>query len=334
MRRTVWTLLMLVPPLPAQTLPREYVYLNGRVAAVEVSSPPCTSGMQVLSVLPAGGSTVVGVGQPQNIELNYCNPFGGAATGQATLLINEEFYASRGCYFVYNGIYDMYFLMNDNGDNWLTYSNNVPLTNSYCTISNPSRVISGNYLTVKATITFSGALAGSTNLWSAITNNTYTATSNWTSMGSWNVGGNLPPSGATYSASGTRSDMTIPFSVTDSNGYRNLYHSIFSITNSPGVTVTNACVIFYDQMSGSFFLANDAFTAWQAVPPGGNASNSQCALSSLSAASGSGNSLLINTRVSFPSAGTRYIYGLVYDRDLSYWGGGWQLLSPALVVNP
>lgn len=327
-------LALLALPVTPQTLPPEYIYANGRVAAVEISFPPCTSGMQVLSVLPAGGSTVVGVGQPQNIEINYCNPFGAAATGQATLLINEEFNAARGCYFVYNGIYDLYFLMNDNATDWLVYSPGTPLSNSYCTIANPSRVISGNYLTLKATITFSGALAGSTTFWSAVTNNSYSASSGWSTLGSWNILGNLPPSGAAYSTSGTRADMTIAFSATDPNGYRNIYHSIFSIVNAPGLAVVNSCVIFYDQMSGGFFLANDAFLSWLPVPPGGSATNTQCSLTSLSAASGSGNSLLINARVSFPTAGTRYIYGLVYDRDLSYWGGDWQLLSPALVVNP
>lgn len=326
-------LALLASPLTSQTLPREYIYANGRLAAVEVSFPPCGSNLQILSVLPSGGSTVVGVGRPQNIEINYCNPQGGSATGQAGILINEEFYAGQGCYFVYNGIYNMYFLMNDAGNDWITYVGS-PISNGFCTISNPSRAISGNYLTVRATVTFSGPMAGSTNFWSAITNNTYTASTGWQSMGTWNVAGNVPPSAVTYSSSGTRPDLTLSLTGTDPNGFQNLSHSFITLTNTPALVAPSSCSLFYHQLSGSFFLANDAYTSWMPLPPGGTVSNSQCTLSALSVASGSGNTLTVQFRLSFPSSGVRYVHALTQDRDEALSAGGWQLLSPALAVNP
>lgn len=326
-------LALLAFPLISQTLPREYVYANGRLTAVEVSFPPCGSNLQVLSVLPTRGSTVVGVGAPQNIEVNYCNTQGGGAAGQAGILINEEFYAARGCYFVYNGIYDMYFLMNDAGNDWITYTGS-PISNSFCTISNPSRAISGNYLTLKATITFSGPMAGSTNIWSAITNNTYTASTGWQNIGAWNVAGNLPPSVSTYSASGSRPDLTLSIAGADPNGFQNLSASFVTLTNTPTLVFTNSCSLFYHQMSGLFFLANDAYTSWMPVPPGGTVSNSQCTLSALSVASGSGNNLTVQFRLSFPTSGVRYVHALTQDRDDALSAGGWQLLNPALTVNP
>ena len=324
---------LLASPLISQTLPREYIYANGRIAAVEVSFPPCSSNLQVLSVLPPRGSTVVGVGRPQNIEINYCNFQGGGAAGQAAVLISEELYAARGCYFVYNGIYDMYFLMNDAGNDWIVYTGS-PISNSFCTISNPSRAISGNYLTLKATITFQGPLAGSASVWSAITNNTYTASSGWQNIGTWNIAGNLPPSGITYSASGSRPNLTLSLAGTDPNGFQNLSAAFVTLTNTPTFASTNSCSLFYHQMSGLFFLANDSYTSWMHVPPGGTVSNTQCTLSALSVASGSGNTLTVQFRLSFPTPGVRYVYALTQDRDDALSAGGWQLLAPALTVNP
>jgi hypothetical protein len=326
-------LIVLASRLVSQTLPREYIYANGRVAAVEVSYPPCGGNLQVLSVLPPRGSTVVGVGRPQNFEINYCNLQGGGAAGQATLLVNEELYAARGCYFVYNGIYDMYFLMNDAGNDWIVYAGS-PISNSFCTISNPSRVVSGNYLTLKATITFWGPMAGSASVWSAITNNTYTASSGWQNMGSWNIAGNLPPSEITYSASGSRPGLTLALAGTDPNGFQNLFAAFVTLTNTATFSTANSCSLFYHQTADLFFLANDSYTSWMPVPPGGSVSNSQCTLSSLSAVSGSGNTLNVRFRLSFPTSGVRYVHALTQDRDDSLSAGGWQLLTPVLTVNP
>ena len=275
--------------LHSQTLTKEYILFNDRPLAIEHALPPCSGALQVLGLSPPTGSPsgnlTAAIGVPQALEINYCNPAGGGATGQATLLVNEEFYGSRGCYFVYNAIYQMYFLMNDDATDWLVYSG-APLTNSYCTIANPSATVSKPNLTVRATLTWNAALAGSARVWSAITNNSYTASSGWTDMGAWIIPGNLPPTSATYSASGSRADMTLTYNVSDPNGYRNLYHSFLNITSSNAYPpqFNNACYLWFDQMSGNFRIANDAASNWIIPDANGVSSNSQCTLTPQSSA--------------------------------------------------
>jgi hypothetical protein len=104
---------------------------------------------------------------------------------------------------------------------------------------------------------------------------------------------------------------------------------------TPDGTGEHGCVALWDS-SNSFYLANDANTAWTGMVDG-KVANSRCTLygSPASSAYANGNVLTVNFRFSFKSAfaGWKTVYGIGIHNCCGI-SSGWQPVGSWNVLNP
>jgi len=258
----------------------------------------------------------------------------------------------------------MYFLVNNNssiptgschgfynrGSNWIFLYNDglttlmgplVPGTpgtiqNGQCAINGASSSVAaaGTDLMLNLSITRQGAYAnGVKNLYIWVTDDAATGTG-WIQTSTWTLGTTPPtapnPSSATPASSTT---ATQSFAITgrDANGFADISRLYFLVNNNPSIPA-GSCHGFYDRVSNSIFLYNDALAVLIGpLTPGTNGviQNGQCAIiGAASSVTASGTDLLLNLsirRQGSYATGARNLY--IWVTDNANTGTGWVQVS-------
>jgi hypothetical protein len=106
------------------------------------------------------------------------------------MVINSSLSGSAACYFIWEPAANSVDLVDDSGNNLMRtpVGGSGMLSNSQCSIpaSTVSATFTGSTITVAATVTFTGAFAGSKSIW-ATWYSTGAAQGRWRNIGSWTV---------------------------------------------------------------------------------------------------------------------------------------------------
>ncbi len=141
-------------------------------------------------------------------------------------------------------------------------------------------------------------------------------------------GGSSPVPGLAFPSGGSSSDQTFTFTFTDPNGWQDL--DVVNVLINPFLDGRFGCYLAYSRPLNVLYLVNDAGTA---LLPGlalngtGTVANSQCTIHGAnSSAAGSGKTLALTLRISFPATfgGDRVIYGAARDAVNN---SGWKALG-------
>ena len=291
---------------------------------VPATAAPSTS-VTADAVTPSSGS-----GASQAFALQYSSPAGvsniaSVWVGFATSLSG----AAGACQFYYDRPASTLYLLNDAGTTWVpaTLGTSGALQNSQCGVALASSSVStsGNTLTLNLATTFTGAYAGTQNIY-MIAVNAAGANSGWQTRGTWTVpaGASPPPpppptsvsADSATPSSGSGATQTFAFRYSDPLGASDLSTVWVRFATSLS-GAANTCQLYYDR-SATLFLLNDAGTAWVPASLGtsGSLQNSQCGVAlASSSVSLSGNTLTLNLAMSFSAAyaGTKNSYIIAVD---------------------
>ncbi|MGA3026756.1 MAG: glycoside hydrolase family 44 protein [Bryobacteraceae bacterium] len=289
---------------------------------VSVAQPPA-----LVSLTPAFGT-----GQSVVFSAVYSDPNGVTDLDKVLLLVNASVSEMSACYVGYYPQGKQLYLRNDAGTAWLTPAltpgGSGTLANSQCTLNASTSTVSeaGNNLTLNASVTFTGAVVGSRNvyLYAAGLSGLNTG---WVEKGTWTATSAGPPAIVSLTpGSGTGLPAVFSAVYSDPNGAADLNKVLLLVNTS--VNEASACYVYYYPQGNQLYLRNDAGTAWlmPALTPGGGGTlaNSQCTLNaSTSAVSVSGNTLTLKASVTFTSVvvGPRNVY--LYASGLSGQNSGW-----------
>ncbi|MCC6419220.1 MAG: hypothetical protein IT429_13375, partial [Gemmataceae bacterium] len=232
------------------------------------------------------------------------------------------------CAVVLHAEYNLLFLVDDSGNFWLpALTAGVPgsVSNGQCTLNAGSSSVMRNGSSLSATfhLTFSGGLAGSRDIYGNALDRGG-AWSGWKKIGTWSVGGQLPPSVTSLSpASGSGGSQSFSLTVADPNGQGDLQYAFLLIGNPDN---KYACSVVLHAEYNLLFLVDDSGAFWLPAVTAGSAatvSNSQCTLNAAgSTVTRGGSSLTATFHLTFTGAmaGTRDIYANALDRA-GLWNG-------------
>ena len=276
-----------------------------------------------------------GTGLAQTFTLRASSVNGYAYLTQVQVSFNSTPPAANFCWVYYNRLQNYLYLMNDSQTAWLTahMGDGGVVSNSQCSVyANASNVGSNgaNELDVNVAIAFNSSWTGpkSENVYAEDRD---AQTVGWTQEGTWTVGlvAQPPASVSVSPSSGTGTTQTFAFTSSSPNGsgYIQVMFAMFDY----GVDGGGACFLAYYPASNSIGLAADDGWSWsptQTLGGSGTLQNSQCAFNlAASTAQASGNSITVNTALTFKAGlpGLQRIYVITYDN-----GGlasGWQQLG-------
>jgi len=189
----------------------------------------------------------------------------------------------------------------------MTLGSGQTVQNSQCRLSGGSVSADGNNLQISILIAFSGSFAGAKNVYLYAVETSGTS-SPYVQLGTWTIPAPPVPVQVTP-ASG--SGLTETFHLT----YSGTLMGAGALFNS-SIAGGNACWIYYNAVAASFWLMSDNGSTWNSLPSGGTISNSQCTLTSGSAAV-SGSTLVVTVSITFKTAfaGTKNTYLYVVDQN-------------------
>ena len=206
------------------------------------------------------------------------------------------------------------------------------LQNSQCIINGSTSTPilgSGTDLTVTLGVTLQGVYAAAQQkvyLW--VTDNAGTGTG-WIQASTWNSTTPQQPPVLVSAAPGATTAVAQTFTLRarDANGFIDLERFYFLVNTNTSIP-TGGCHGFYDRLSNSLFLYNDALTAVVGpLTPGtaGTIQNSQCAINGgASSVSASGTDIVLNlniTRQGSYLGGFKSLY--IWITDSANTGTGW-----------
>ncbi|MEZ5355752.1 MAG: hypothetical protein R2762_24220 [Bryobacteraceae bacterium] len=312
----------------AQTPAKEYVYLGGRLLAIESTAP----------TVPAGTPPQTGtVNFPSSAAVNQAATItatftaGASSIDQAVIIFNEDVWGWRGCYVGYNPSAG-FFLASDEfnpmvppyAPYWLGPS--LPQSNSFCTLNagssaNPTGPIGpGQSVTVTFNITFKSALAGTSGVFAAVAD-TAGGSSGFISKGTITAtpAGNAAFVSSVTPNSASGSGAAFVLSSTDVDTDRNVAWTLLNIV-APNST---NCALMFISFTKGFYVSNDAYNGWNGIQ---SQNNSRCTLVVSGTQEESqatlGNALLsvtFNTTFSTGTwSGPRELYGQVQDRGENF----------------
>jgi hypothetical protein len=320
----------------------------------------------VTTLEPTGVTPAALSGAAQTFTFSFTDQAGAADLSVLDVLINNYLDGQQACYFAIvpaGGASGYLYLVDDAGDGGYVNGSPMPLPssgvlqNSQCSISGAggSLFTAGNNMTVSLNITFKPGFAGNKVIYMAARSNTQN--SGWQALGTWNVPGPAPvgpavdamqpgrstTTGGTYLLNNNySSDGTYTFTFTDTNGYGDL--AVVDILVNDFLDGIGACYVAYVPTSattGYLYLVDDAGDGGYvsgsplAIPSTNvNLTNRQCTIYGAgSSASASGNSLILNLRISFiPNfgfTGNRIFY--LAARNNSTGNSGWQAVGSVTV---
>ena len=195
-------------------------------------------------------------------------------------------------------------------------------------VDTSSATISGNVLTLNLDVLFNPAFGGVKNIY-MYASGSNGLNSGWQDRGDW-----LVPSGTTAvtvdsvtpnSASGFTQTFDLTYSSSLSASYLQTIWVWFNATQAP--TAAGSCLAYYVPATFTFFLLNDAGTAWHSAVRGyaSQLRNSQCTIDiSHSPISASGTTVTLSLPVTFDRrfAGAKNVY--MYASDPAGSNSGWQ----------
>src|SRR5204863_254784 len=189
------------------------------------------------------------------------------------------------------------------------------LSNSQCSINAGGTTVSGNgnALTVTVPITFTGAFAGSKNvyMWASTVGG---QSSGYAERGTWTVtaGAGVPSTVSVTPSSGSGASGSFQFVASDTAGYADL--AAMEVIIAGSFSGSGSCYLRYDRAANRLWLVNDAgtqFTGPASVGVTGTLSNSQCSINAGgTTASGNGNALTVTVPITFASgfSGGKNVY--------------------------
>ncbi len=150
--------------------------------ATAASGPPL-SGPTPVSVNPSSGA-----GSAQTFSFLYGHPSGYAYLDGGGAIINTSPTGSRACWIYYQRTANTLFLAADNGSSWSSrpLGSSAVLQNKQCSVGAATVSVSGNYLTLKVSLTFKSAFAGSKTVYMYAVD-TAGKSSGYKPMGTWTV---------------------------------------------------------------------------------------------------------------------------------------------------
>jgi uncharacterized repeat protein (TIGR01451 family) len=300
---------------------------GGSAIASATDSTTINPSPSVVSVSPSAGS-----GWSQTFTFTLSDPSGAAAINDVYVMVNSVFSSASGCFFEYYRPANTFWLSNDADTAWqgsTAVGSGAAVSNSQCTLSGGGASVSssGTQLTVSVPVTFQAAFAGAKKVYVYVDDNA-NFNSGWQTAGAWTIpGGSAPPSVVSVSPSaGSGLSQTFTFNLSDPAGAAAI-NDVYVLVNG-AFNSASGCFFQYYRPANTFWLSNDADTAWQgstAVGSGAPVSNSQCTLSGAGASvSGTGNQLTVSVPVTFKTAfaGVKKVYAYVDDN--ANLNSGWQ----------
>ena len=300
------------------------------VADAATSSIAGTSGaiaiVTGISLSPVSASPGAGSGSFQIFTFTFNDPNGYQDLDVVNILFNTFLDGRQACYLAYSRTLNTLYLVDDTGSFLLP---NNQLNNSQCSVNlgaNPIAQGSGNTLTVTLSLGFSPGFAGNKVIYLAARSTTQN--SGWQALGTWTVPGataTSPAVGAVNPARGSGPSQSFTFTFTDHNGTQDL--GVVDILINNFLDGRQACYVAYSVPLDTLYLVDDTGSS---LLPGltlggsGTLSNSQCTISSASAAS-AGTTLFLTVNLAFtPSfAGNRIVY-MAARNSTDTSNSGWQ----------
>ncbi len=304
-----------------------------------VPSAPQTPAPQ--SVTPASGA-----GGSAIFTAVYSDGNGATDIAGAYLLVHSQIHADAGCFVYYNRAANTVQLLNNTGTQWSAPqgAGAGTLANSQCSVSGAglSSSASGNNLTVTFPLSFSGAFAGSRNVY-LLAVDSGGLNSNWSLKGTWVVpAANVTPVPVSLSpGSGSGSSQVFTATYSDGNGATDLAGAYLLVHSQ--ARADSACFLYYHRSSNTLRLLNDAGAVWSSpiTLGSGSLANTQCLVSGAgSSSSVSGSNLTVNFALTFTAAfaGARNLYLLGIDSsgaNSNWWLiGTWTVPAPAQTPVP
>ena len=275
------------------------------VSKIALGAPPSTVG-----VTPNSGT-----GASQTFSLQFSDPAGASDLTTVSVLINSSQSASAGCLVTYTLATNALALWTDAGaaPGGSITPGSGSQQNSQCVLSGSGSSLSmaGTVLTLKLAIAFQqSAFSGIKNVYLQASNPF--GSSGWQQLGAWTVPVGPPTLVSVTPSSGSGSSQTFTFVYSDSQGYAAI-STLLTLVNS-SLSGSAGCYLLDYPGSNTFYLANDAGTAWLgpvALGSAGSLQNSQCTIDAgSSSVLGSGMNLTVNLALSFKSAftGAKNVY--------------------------
>ena len=283
------------------------------------------------SVVPASGTGVT-----QTFMFDYSSTFGSADVSSAWVWFNATFAASaaHSCLIRYEpGQYNNLLLLDDAGAVWEGghAGDSGKLQNSQCSVSLAANSSSptGTTRRLELTVTFSGAFAGTKNIY-MFSSSSSGMSSGWQDRGDWTIPDPPPATvtaGGVLPASGSGATQRFSLHYASTGGAADLGSVWVWFNAAFGSSSAASCLAYYEPATRTLRLINDSGTDWQRATLGtiGTLQNGQCAIDvgtlSVSAVA---NDLTLDITVRFkPSfAGAKNIY--VYAARVVGGNTGWQ----------
>jgi sugar lactone lactonase YvrE len=231
-----------------------------------VSDPTIIAMPSVISVSPSAGS-----GWSQTFTFTLSDTAGAGAISEVYVTVNGTFSSASGCFFEYYRPANTFWLSNDADTAWqgsTAVGSGAPVSNSQCTLSGAgaSGSIAGNQLTVSVPVTFKTAFAGVKKVYVYVDDNA-NLNSGWQTAGAWTIpAGSEPPSVVSVSPStGNGLSQTFTFTLSDPAGAAAI-NDVYVLVNG-AFSSASGCFFEYYQPANTFWLSNDADTAWQVPAP-------------------------------------------------------------------
>ena len=296
------------------------IAIFGRACPWLAAAVACAQGPVNVSVSPSSG-----IGISQVFAFTSASPAAGFANiAGMNILFNSGVSAAGGCYLYYSPDSKTATLSVDAGNAW-GWSGTLgvagAIENSQCRLDLGSSSVagSGTALTVKLALTFKSGMPGSQRvfLW---TIDRAGQIANWQQMGTWTttpVSSQAPAAVSVTPSAGAGVSQTFQYLASSTNGYAYITNLLASISSTVGSS--DACSVFYDRAANYVYMLDDqgrwTLSSYVGIP--GQLQNSRCSLDTgVTYASGSGNTLALNLKLTFTASwlGTKTNTLTVTDR--------------------
>jgi Zn-dependent metalloprotease len=239
--------------------------------------------------------------------------------------------AANSCLLYYERASSSVFLLNDSGSSWSSarIGANASLQNTQCAVAvhRGSAVASGDVLTLTLGLTFAPAFAGSKRIMMYAVNASG-INSGWHDRGTWTV----PAEGAVVSAisatpsTGAGAARVFSLRYGDSRGATDLSTAWVWFRARPASGAAGSCLVYHSRAAATFFLLNDAGTAWLSGSAGSSTAlaNGQCTVTlDTAVATTTGPELLLTVPITFEPrySGTKDI--LMFAANATGASSGW-----------
>ena len=261
------------------------------------------------SVVPGSG-----FGASQRFSFTISDQGGSSFLTGMAMLFNSSFSTTNACLLGYDRNTNRVSLSYDipaNGSSPVAPNSSTVVSNSQCILqgANTTVVVGTTSLVVTVDLSFSAAWFGAKSIWLLGAENG--SNTGWVPVGSWTVSGGAPSADAVSPASGSGSQPSFTFTVSDATSQSNISAISMLLTTGSPVNTSNACYLVYNRANATIGLYNDAATAVTTKGIGSSTTvqNSQCSVG-YTVMNTSGNSVLfsINLLLKPAFSGAKSVY--------------------------